>query len=103
MNFDSYLSSLSLPYPPSTISPALRALWFDRNGDWNRAHEEIQHEPDSESAVVHAYLHRKEGDLWNARYWYKNAKRREFSGPLELEWEVLVRDLLRETQVEARA
>lgn len=103
MNFDSFISSLSLSHPPTSLSPALRALWFDRSGDWVKAHEEIQHEQDPESAVVHAYLHRKEGDIWNARYWYKTAQRREFSGSLELEWEVLAREFLRDKQLEARA
>jgi hypothetical protein len=102
MNFDAFISSLSLAAPPSHLSSALRALWFDRNGLWDKAHNEIQHEDDEESTAVHAYLHRKEGDLWNARYWYRNAKRREFSGSLELEWEVLAREFLREARAEAR-
>jgi hypothetical protein len=103
MDFDFFITSLSLPQPPVNLSPALRALWFDKNGDWDRAHEEIQHEPDPQSAAVHAYLHRKEGDLWNSRYWYRTAQRREFSGSIEHEWEALAREFLRDSPVEVRA
>jgi hypothetical protein len=54
----------------------------------------VQEEQDKKSAAVHAYLHRKEGDLWNARYWYTTAGRKPFSGSLEEEWEALVREFL---------
>lgn len=94
MNLSSFVQSLLNSSPPKDLSPALRALWFDRCGTWEKAHEEIQHEEDPSSAATHAYLHRKEGDLWNARYWYKRAKRREFRGSLEQEWESLVREFL---------
>jgi hypothetical protein len=44
------------------------------------------------SAAVHAYLHRKEGDLWNANYWYRNAKRKPFTGSIDDEWKTLVEE-----------
>jgi hypothetical protein len=94
MDFASFVHSSLNSSPPKKLSPALRALWLDRNGSWERAHEEIQHEEDQSSAATHAYLHRKEGDLWNARYWYKRAKRKEFNGSLEQEWESLVKEFL---------
>ena len=103
MDFDSFISLLTLSQPPADLSPPLRALWFDRNGKWSKAHEEIQNEGNPQSAAVHAYLHRKEGDMWNARYWYKTAQRRECRSSLELEWELLTRELLREGQTEAQA
>ncbi len=102
MKFACFVNSLSESAPPVDLFPALRALWFDRNGAWDRAHEEIQHEHDLRSAATHAYLHRKEGDLWNARYWYKLAQRKEFLGPLEVEWESLVREFLSEEVGEQR-
>jgi hypothetical protein len=36
----------------------------------------------------------QEGDLDNARYWYRKAKRPEATGPLEAEWETIVDALL---------
>ncbi len=47
---------------------------------------------------MHAYLHRKEGDLSNARYWYARAGRPVAGGTLEAEWEALVHELAGEKQ-----
>jgi hypothetical protein len=51
----------------------LRALWHDLHGDWDTAHRIIQQLSDVHAMWIHAYLHRKEPDLSNARYWYRNA------------------------------
>lgn len=75
---------------PPVISVQLQALWWDGKGDWQRAHDLIDHLNDNISAHIHAYLHRVEGDLWNARYWYNRAKQPEFKGNLKDEWEYLV-------------
>jgi hypothetical protein len=72
--------------PPPTSPPLVRALWFDAIGDWERAHAVAQdiHTPDG--SWLHAYLHRKEGDMANAGYWYRRAGRAVERGPLEEEW-----------------
>jgi hypothetical protein len=80
--------------PPADLSPALQALWHDARGDWHRAHECVQSENDGDGAWVHAYLHRKEGDLSNAGYWYRKAGKPAASGPLEAEWDALAEALL---------
>jgi hypothetical protein len=54
-------------------SRAVRALWYEAQGDWHRAHDELQDDGDLASDWVHAYLHRVEGDTWNAAYWYRRA------------------------------
>lgn len=72
------------------LPPTLAALWWDARGDWSRAHEAAQSVDTAESAWVHAYLHRKEGDLSNADYWYRRAGRRRPSGTLEAEWAEIV-------------
>jgi hypothetical protein len=82
---------------PSSLSIPLKALWYDLQGDWNQAHILVQDESDTESAWVHAYLHRKEGDIPNARYWYKRSQQLEFSGSLKQEWEHIARNLLLST------
>jgi len=79
---------------PTSFSPALRGLWFDKKGDWNTAHEIVQDSSGKDSAWVHAYLHRKEGDLWNANYWYRRCGRSEFKGSLEEEWQYITAELL---------
>lgn len=94
MNFNEFIESLASEAPPRELSVPLKALWYDFNGDWCAAHEAVQDDEDRASARVHAYLHRKEGDLWNARYWYRAAGRRPVSGPLEEEREWLAKELL---------
>jgi hypothetical protein len=71
---------------PAGLAPPLAALWWDARGDWERAHEAAQSVDTAEGAWVHAYLHRKEGDLSNADYWYRRAGRRHPSVSLEAEW-----------------
>jgi hypothetical protein len=63
----------SLPVPDALPSNHLRALWHDLHGDWDAAHRIVQQMEDVPAMWIHAYLHRKEPDLANARYWYRNA------------------------------
>ncbi len=76
------------------LSPLLRALLIDARGDWDRAHEIAQDDPSANGAWVHAYLHRKEGDQWNASYWYNRAGRPKPAYGLDREWEEIARSLL---------
>ena len=79
---------------PSSLPKALQALWYDKRGDWNTAHEIVQNAGDRDSAWVHAYLHRKEGDISNARYWYGRCGKPEFKATPNREWEHITSDLL---------
>ena len=54
-------------------SDHLLALWHDLNDDWDSAHRIVQVMSDPEAMWIHAYLHRKEPDIWNAKYWYRRA------------------------------
>ncbi|MCX2432998.1 MULTISPECIES: hypothetical protein [unclassified Pedobacter] len=90
MTFIEFKDSLKSDHPPIGLSVPLKALWFDGKGDWDQAHHEVDHLDDAISALIHAYLHRKEGDTWNADYWYRNAKESRPQISLEEEWEQLV-------------
>lgn len=79
---------------PFQLPKPLQALWHDKQGNWDTAHEIVQNASDADSAWVHAYLHREEGDPSNARYWYRRSGQPEFSGSLAREWEEIVRNLL---------
>jgi hypothetical protein len=79
---------------PDLLPGVLQALWYDKKGEWHKAHEIVQNANDADSAWVHAYLHRKEGDLSNANYWYRRSSRLEFKGTLEQEWEHIASVLL---------
>ncbi len=96
MDLDTFRHSLDRPNPPPDLSLALRTLWWDAKGEWHRAHACAQEDEGRTGAVVHAYLHRKEGDPSNAAYWYRRADRQPPTGPLAAEWEELVRELTKE-------
>jgi len=82
--------SLTLSSPPAYFSVLLKSLWYDAKGDWKQAHDLVDGLSGADAAWVHAYLHRKEGDSWNADYWYAKAKKVRPSHTLEEEWESLV-------------
>ena len=89
-----FKQSLKGQRPGAGFSPALLALWWAGNDDWNKAHKIVMNEDDADCAWVHAYLHRVEGDLDNARYWYRRARRKPASGELAAEWSAIVTALL---------
>jgi hypothetical protein len=94
MDYPQFKASLTAEAPPQELSHALQALWYDVQGDWATAHEHAQAQEDTVGAWVHAYLHREEGDLANAAYWYRRAGQPVANGALEAEWDSLVVALL---------
>jgi hypothetical protein len=94
MDLTEFKTLLMQERPPRGCSAALAALWWDAKDDWTRAHEAAQQQDDAAGAWVHAYLHRKEGDLDNARYWYRRAGKPAASDPLTREWEAIATALL---------
>ena len=95
MNLQGFKAALAKNDPPEGLAPALKALWWDAKGDWNKAHGFAQQvEDDKDGQWVHAYLHRKEGDLSNAGYWYRQAGKPVASASLDAEWETIVKALL---------
>ena len=92
-----FKESLNLEKPPGGLPAQLKSLWYDGKGDWHQAHARVDHLTDLASAWVHAYLHRKEGDLWNADYWYSKAHQIRPNLSLEEEWEQLVVQFLNQS------
>ena len=90
MTIEAFKESLSSEKVPTGLSVHLQALWYDAKGDWDKAHGLIDSLPDKDSAYLHAYLHRKEGDMGNAGYWYNKAGKLFSSKTLEEEWEELL-------------
>lgn len=95
MTFEVFSESLAGAEPPAGLNPPLRALWLDAKGNWVGAHAVAQDIDGAEGARIHAYLHRKEGDADNARYWYRQAGRTPVTGSLSDEWAALVDGHLR--------
>lgn len=94
MNLAEFQLSQAQPAPPPGLPLALQSLWFDAKGDWEKAHELAQQDGESSGDWVHAYLHRKEGDASNARYWYARARKPVYSGSFEEEWAAISEALL---------
>jgi hypothetical protein len=94
MKLDNFKQLMEKQECPESWPKALQALWYDKQGDWDKAHQIVQNASDADSAWVHAYLHRKEGDTSNARYWYRRTGQPEFKAELNQEWEQIARDLL---------
>ena len=95
MDLQQFRQSLEDNEPPGELDQTLHALWHDGRSNWARAHEIVQSQKGAQAAWVHAYLHRKEGDLANADYWYQRAGRQRPETALESEWEAIVTALLR--------
>jgi len=95
MTFNQFNGSLSQPQPPANLPPVLLALWHDANNNWGAAHDVAQsREGTPDYDRLHAYLHRKEGDTFNAGYWYRRTGTPVFAGSLADEWQTLVRQQL---------
>ena len=94
MNAAEFKASLSGAAPAPQPSAPLAALWWAAKGDWDQAHKIVQDEESSEAAWVHAYLHRVEGDIGNAGYWYRRAGKPTATSSLEAEWEAIASALL---------
>ena len=89
-----FRASLSGTAPASSLEPPLAALWWAAKGEWDKAHTIVMNEASADAAWVHAYLHRVEGDLGNAGYWYRQAGQPAAKDSLEAEWERIVSALL---------
>jgi hypothetical protein len=87
-------ATLSDAAPAPGLAPPLKALWWAAKGDWSKAHTIVQDEDTADAAWVHAYLHRVEGDLGNAGYWYRRAGKPAATDSLDAEWERIASALL---------
>ncbi|MEF8794039.1 hypothetical protein [Thiohalorhabdus sp.] len=94
MDLEAFKATLAEAEPLEEWGRPLQALWWAAQGNWDRAHRLAQAEPGPDGAWVHAYLHRLEGDLGNASYWYRRAARPVSQAKLEKEWEAIAAELL---------
>ncbi len=94
MKFQSFQYTLDMGHPPDDFNNLLKALWWDAKGNWDQAHKIIKDHPGKEAAWIHAYLHRKEGDLSNASYWYEKAGKTMPDTDIIEEFESITADIL---------
>lgn len=98
MSPSAFKSSLAEDNPSPHLSRALQSLWWVAKGDWDKAHAIVQGESSASAAWVHAYLHRVEGDIGNAHYWYAQAGRKPLQGSMDAEFADVLTALLRRAQ-----
>jgi hypothetical protein len=94
MNLAEFKRAVTKAKPPAGLAPPLDALWWAAKGDWDKAHGIVMKQESRDAAWVHAYLHRVEGDLDNAGYWYRRAQRPAASEPLDAEWDAIATALI---------
>ena len=94
MTLAEFKASVTKQAPPPDLAPPVQALWWAAKGDWDKAHTIVMKDESREAAWVHAYLHRVEGDLPNAGYWYRTADRPVAAGAVEAEWGAIAAALL---------
>ncbi len=93
MTLNEFKKSTKNENPPFD-NELLKAMWYETKGDWDKAHKIVQDIEGKNASWIHAYLHRKEGDLSNASYWYSRAGKTTPSMKLNEEWELITLSLL---------
>jgi hypothetical protein len=94
MTYDEFILTVENRELPAGLPLYIQALWYDAGNDWQKAHSLIDSLDDKDSCWVHAYLHRKEGDINNADYWYRRAQKQRPSMSFEEEWKTIALELL---------
>ena len=94
MTYQKFQKICAQDIPPQGLNPLLVAMWYDFRGEWDTAHSIAQEIPDNKGSWIHAYLHRKEGDLANASYWYSRSGKPKPDISLAEEWEQVTLALL---------
>jgi len=93
MRFDDFIQLRETGSMPDDLAPLLKALLIEADGNWDEAHRIAQNIYTSDGSWVHAYLHRKEGDLSNASYWYSKARKEVPYESLADEWTSIAKSL----------
>lgn len=95
MDLTQFRATLKAAAPPAGLDNPLAALWRVAKGEWDAAHKLVQaNEGEPDHDWVHAHLHRVEGDLGNAGYWYRRAGKAAARGALDAEWDEIAAALL---------
>jgi len=95
MQLNEFLDSTKKEVTPDGLSEPLQAMWYARKGDWETAHNIAQSISSELGSWIHAYLHRVEGDLSNADYWYKRAGKPQFQGSTDAEADDIVNSIFK--------
>ena len=94
MTYTQFLESLKDSKPPLNANKYLQVLWYEKNGRWEESHNIAQDLHNNTGSRLHAYLHRREGDNSNARYWYNLAGLPFPKLSMDEEWAEMAKEFL---------
>ena len=94
MDYSEFIISISSNTPPNFDSQLLLAMWYSLKDEWDTSHEIVQDINSTDAAWVHAHLHKIEGDMSNAKYWYDKATKNTLDLSIEGEAEEIIKFLL---------
>ena len=94
MKYDAFIKLSKESEPSIKLSGIHLALWYAFKDNWDMAHNIVQDINTQTASWIHAYLHRVEGDIDNANYWYNRARRKSSSESLETELNEIIKSVL---------
>ena len=94
MNYKSFIELIKESKPPSSLKGIYLGLWYAKKNNWDLAHNIVQDINTDTASWIHAYLHRVEGDIGNANYWYNRAGKKSSTESLEIELNNIIRSIL---------
>ena len=90
MQYDDFIKSTKESEPTDKLSGVHLAIWYAVKNNWDMAHNIVQDINTQTASWIHAYLHRVEGDISNAHYWYNRAKKEPSSESLKSELDDII-------------
>ena len=93
MNYDNFIKLTKESNPCDALSGIQLALWHAMKNNWAMAHNIVQDNNTDTASWIHAYLHRVEGDLSNANYWYNRAGKKSTTESLESELNNIIKSV----------
>jgi len=97
MQYEHFIKLTEASQPPHLLTGIQLALWYAYKDNWDMAHRIVQDINTQTASWIHAYLHRVEGDLSNANYWYNRAGKKSSNESLEIELNTIIKSILKET------
>ena len=94
MTYDNFIQLTQKETPSDDLDGIHLALWYAMKDNWDMAHNIAQDINSETASWIHAYLHRVEGDLSNANYWYNRAGKKYSTESLESELTNIVKSVL---------
>ena len=93
MKYNDFIKLTRESKPSDELSGIHLALWYAAKDNWDMAHNITQDINTELASWIHAYLHRVEGDIGNADYWYNCARKKPFSKSFKAELDDIIRSV----------